>query len=142
MPHLEVQENVAGVWHVRLPRWPWQYARAEAEREALVDRMTAQAPIRRLWLSDSADDTHGQWQALAADQPLSDMGSGLAYGDWLLLFFERDPEPGALAPAPAYPKTPAAALEKLAEYRAAAAIWSWLDDAEWLVVVRTPESSS
>ena len=137
-PHLRVEATeAAGVWHVRLPKWPWQYSRAEEEREDLVRRLRDRAPIRRLWLSDSTDDSHGQWQALATDQALADFGSSLAYGDWLLLFFEREPEPGALGLAPDYPKTPDAALERLAAYGATDAVWSWLDDAEWLVAHRT-----
>jgi hypothetical protein len=136
MPHLEVRSSdVAGVWYVRLPTWPWQYARADEEREALVGRLTDRAPCRRLWLSDSPDDTHGQWQVLSPDQALSAVGSGLDYGDWVVLFFERAPDDSSLPPAPSYPKTPAGARETLVEYGAAAAIWSWLDDAEWLVVV-------
>jgi hypothetical protein len=138
MPHLRVEATeAAGVWHVRLPTWPWQYGRAEEEREALVRRLTDRAPIRRLWLSDSTDDSHGQWLVLATDQALGDVGSGLEYGDWLLLFFERDPDPGALGLAPVQPKSPAAAVERLTAYGASAAIWSWLDDAEWLVAHRT-----
>ena len=87
-PHLQVQAtDVAGVWNVRLPHWPWQYARAEEEREALVRRIADVAPVRRLWLSDSPDDTHGQWLTLSPDQTLGAAGgAGLTYGDWLLLF--------------------------------------------------------
>ena len=93
MPHLQVQAtDVPGVWHVRLPHWPWQYARAEEEREALVRQIADVAPVRRLWLSDSPDDTHGQWLTLSPDQTLADAGGeGLAYGDWLLLFFDHAP---------------------------------------------------
>ena len=138
MPHLRVDAtDVAGVWHVRLPKWPWQYGRGEDEREALVRQVTERAPARRLWLSDSIDDSHGQWQALTGDQTLADFGSSLAYGDWLQLFFEQAPEPSALGFTPDYPKSPAAAIERLTAYGAAAAVWSWLDDAEWLVALRT-----
>ena len=88
-------------------------------------------------IADSPDDTHGQWLTLSPDQTLGDAGgAGLAYGDWLLLFFDHAPEPDALPPAPAYPKTPADAQQALATLGVAAAIWSWLDDAEWLVAVR------
>jgi hypothetical protein len=137
MPHLRVEAtDTPGVWHVRLPTWPWQYPRAEIEREDLVGRLAETAPVRRLWLSDSADDTHGQWLALGPEQTLADAGgSGLAYGDWLLLFFDHEPEPGALPLAPGYPKPPADARQALATSGAAAAIWSWLDDAEWLVAI-------
>jgi hypothetical protein len=140
MPHLQVQPTDArGVWHVRLPHWPWQYGRAEEEREALVRRITDSAPVRRLWLSDSPDDTHGQWLTLSPDQTLGDAGGeGLAYGDWLLLFFDHSPVPGSLPPAPAYPKMPVEAQQALATFGAAAGIWSWLDDAEWLVAIRAP----
>jgi hypothetical protein len=62
-------------------------------------------------------------------------GSGLAYGDWLLLFFDHEPEPGALPPAPGYPQAAADALPALAAFGAVAAIWSWLDDADWLVAI-------
>ena len=73
MPHLQVQAtDVPGVWHVRLPHWPWQYARAEEEREALVRQIADVAPVRRLWLSDSPDDTHGQWLTLSPDQTLGE----------------------------------------------------------------------
>lgn len=138
MPHLRVEATaVAGVWHVRLPKWPWQYGRADEEREALVRRLTDRAPIRRLWLSDSIDDSHGQWQPLPPDRALAAVGSGLEYGDWLLLFFERDPDPDVLGGAPVHPETPGDAVERLALYGASAAIWSWLDDAEWLVAHRT-----
>jgi hypothetical protein len=139
MRHLQVLEtDTADVWQVRLPTWPWQYPRAEHEREALVERLAEAAPVRRLWLSDSPDDSHGQWLALAPDQTLKDGGgSGLDYGDWLLLFFAAEPTPESLVPAPGYPKTPADARARLAEYGAAAAIWSWLDDAEWLVVTQS-----
>ena len=99
------------------------------------------APVRRLWLSDSPDDTHGQWLTLSPDQTLAEAGGeGLAYGDWLLLFLDHAPEPGALPPAPAYPKTPAEALQALATF-GRRAIWSWLDDAEWLGVARRRRSS-
>jgi hypothetical protein len=140
MPHLRVEAtDTPGVWHVRLPTWPWQYPRAETEREDLVQRLAETAPVRRLWLSDSADDTHGQWLTIGPDQTLVEAGgSGLAYGDWLLLFLEHDPEPGALPPSPGYPKTPADALTALAALGAAAAIWSWLDDTEWLVAIGGP----
>ena len=44
MPHLQVHAaDVSGVWHVRLPHWPWQYGRAEEEREAAA-RTTALLP--------------------------------------------------------------------------------------------------
>jgi hypothetical protein len=143
MQHLQVLEtDTADVWQVRLPTWPWQYARAEEEREALVDRIAEHAPVRRLWLSDSADDSHGQWLTLAPEQTLAGAGgSGLAYGDWLLLFFPAEPKPESLVPAPGYPKTPAEALQRLQAYGASAAIWSWLDDAEWLVAV-APERAA
>ena len=60
MPHLQMQAtDVPDVWHIRLPHWPWQYGRAEEEREALVRHIADAAPVRRLWLSDSPDDTHG-----------------------------------------------------------------------------------
>jgi hypothetical protein len=139
MQHLQVLEtDRAEVWQVRLPTWPWQYPRAELEREALVQRLADAAPVRRLWLSDSMDDSHGQWLVVGLDQSLAGAGgSGLTYGDWLLLFFATEPTPAALVPAPTYPQTPAEALQKLDEYGAAAAIWSWLDDAEWLVAVRS-----
>ena len=99
MPHLQVQAtDVPGVWHVRLPHWPWQYARAEEEREALVRQIADVAPVRRLWLSDSPDDTHGQWLTLSPDQTLVGRGGeGLAYGDWLLLFFDHAPARGCAA---------------------------------------------
>jgi hypothetical protein len=117
--------------------WPWQYARAEDEREALVGRITDTAAARRLWLSDSADDSHGQWLAPPPEKTLAEAGgSGLAYGDWLLLFFTGEPAAEALAPSPTYPKTPADAMQQLDAYGAAAAIWSWLDDADWLVAIR------
>lgn len=139
MPHLQVQAtDVPGVWHVRLPHWPWQYARAEEERKALVRQIADVAPVRRLWLSDSPDDTHGQWLTLSPDQTLGEAGGeGLSYGDWLLLFFDHAPVADALPPAPAYPKTPTDAQQALATFGAAAAIWSWLDDAEWLVAVES-----
>ena len=139
MPHLQVQAtDVPGVWHVRLPHWPWQYARAEEERKALVRQIADVTPVRRLWLSDSPDDTHGQWLTLSPDQTLAGAGGeGLASGDWLLLFFDHAPVADALPPAPAYPKTPTDAQQALATFGAAAAIWSWLDDAEWLVAVES-----
>jgi hypothetical protein len=138
LPALRVTPTgTSGVWNVALSRWPWQVAQSEASRQALIDRLAARAPFRQLWQSDSPEDDQGRWLPVAPAQTLASVGKGIAYGAWVLLFFEHDgADPG---PPPAYPKNPLAARDALQVYGAAAAIWSWFDDVEWLVAVREPK---
>jgi len=130
--------NVPSVWRVRMPLWPWKHRDAELERVLLVERLRATFPYQALWLSDWAGDDRRGWHFLDQDEPLASWDDELGMGAWVLFFFER--HPGAISSAwrPTDVGIPSSIASDTHQLNAAASIWSWYDDVEWLVVLPQP----
>jgi hypothetical protein len=127
--------EVPSSWRLSLPRQPWRSSAAERERMSVVDRLDSVFPYRALWTSDWANDDPLRWRILAVGEPLASLAEDLDQGAWVLLFFRHDP--GALIgkPVPAAPADAISAARIVRDLGAAAAIWSWYDDNEWLVTI-------
>jgi len=128
--------EVANVWRISLLTRPWRFESARQERQSLVEKLSADLPLRVLWLSPWTSEDRPGWRSLADGESLSSLNEELARGAWVLLFFARDP--GAAFDAALVPTVPAdaaSAAHALRRFGADAAIWSWYDDNEWLVAV-------
>jgi hypothetical protein len=127
--------DVTNVWRISLPLQPWKFSDAEQERQSIVGKLSSAFPYRALWLSDWASYDRPGWRLLARDEMLSLLDDELSKGAWVLFFFEHDP--GAIFDAliPAEPGDAADAARIIRDLGVAAAIWSWYDDNEWLVVL-------
>jgi hypothetical protein len=79
------------------------------------------------------------WRLLARNESLSAVGDELRNGAWVLFFFEHDPGGVIDTPAPTEPANAADAARVVRDFGVAAAIWSWYDDNEWLVVLAGPK---
>ena len=126
----------SNVWNVRVPSAPWKVKRALLERASLVSKLEATLPYRAIWLSDWASDEHQGWKLLACGEQLSSLDDELRDGAWALFFFEGRPEGEKLLELlPVHPSNATAAIKSVQKLRASAAIWSWYDNYEWLVVL-------
>lgn len=126
--------DVPNVWRVSLPARPWKFSSAEQERQSITEKLSAALPYRALWLSDWASDERPGWHILARDESLTAWDHELGKGAWVLFFFEHAPGNVLDALVPVEPISPVDAVRQVRDLRGAAAIWSWYDDAEWLVV--------
>lgn len=122
-------------WRLSLPLQPWRSGDAERERMSIVDRLSSELPYRALWTSDWANDDPLRWRILGVAEPLSALAEELDKGAWVLLFFRDDPGAPIGKPVPAAPADAVSAARIVRDLGAAAAIWSWYDDNEWLVTV-------
>ena len=124
------------VWRIALPRLPWKYKHADAERRRLILRLGERYPSWGLWLSDiyySSDEGTG-WHVPAA-RALVQTLQRLGEGGWGLFFFDRDPGP-SLPDVDRLPADPRGLRELVGRLQAAVAIVSWYDDKEWTVACR------
>jgi hypothetical protein len=127
--------DVPSVWRISLPSQPWKSSGAEHERQVMVEKLSLALPYRALWLSDWASYDRPGWRLLARNESLSSLDDDLSSGAWVLFFFEHDPGAVFYALIPVEPADPADAARLVRRVGAAAAIWSWYDDNEWLVVL-------
>lgn len=130
--------DAANVWQVRMPSMPWKIERALRERASLVSKLETLLPYRAIWLSDWTSDEQQGWKILTRDEQLSALDDDLKNGAWALFFFEDRPDSQRLLePVPSEPPNAAAAIQSVRKLGASAAIWSWYDNYEWLVVLPT-----
>ena len=133
MRHVKAEAtDIPNVWRISLPAW--KFSSAEQERQSMTEKLSAALPYRALWLSDWASDEHPGWHTLARDESLTAWDDELGKGAWVLFFFEHDPGNVLDALVPAEPASPVDAVRQVRDHGGAAAIWSWYDDTEWLVV--------
>lgn len=130
--------DVANVWHVRMPSMPWKIEKALRERVSLVSKLETALPHRAIWLSDWTSDEHQGWRVLTRDEQLSSLDDELKDGAWALFFFGDRPDSEKLLElVPNEPPNATAAIQSVRKLGASAAIWSWYDNYEWLVVLPT-----
>jgi hypothetical protein len=130
--------DVVNVWHVRVPSMPWKIERSLQERVSLVSKLEASLPYRAIWLSDWTSDEQQGWRILTRDERLSSLDDELKNGAWALFFFEDQPDSEKLLElVPSEPPDATAAIQSVRKLGASAAIWSWYDNYEWLVVLPT-----
>lgn len=127
--------DVPNVWRISLPARPWKFSSAEQERQSMVEKLSAALPYRALWLSDWASNDHSGWRLLARDESLTAWDDELSKGAWVLFLFEHAPGNVLDALIPSEPASPVDAVRQVRNLGGAAAIWSWYDDTEWLVVL-------
>ncbi|MGE0386812.1 MAG: hypothetical protein AB7Q97_18965 [Gammaproteobacteria bacterium] len=141
MRQLRVQPTtVSNVWRVLLPLQPWRFENAQLERQSIVGKLSTALPYRALWLSDWANENAAGWCFLTRNQTLSSLADDLANGAWALFFFDHDPTSSFdTTLIPAEPTDATVAMDVLRNLRASAAIWSWYDDNDWLVVMPANE---
>jgi hypothetical protein len=122
------------VWRVLLPTLPWGIAAPERERSSLLAKLGTVLPYRALWHTDWASGERAGWRLLNRGEPLASLADDLSRGAWAMFFFEADPS-ASIDPSfvPAEPADAAVAVRVVREVGAAAGIWSWYDDTEWLV---------
>lgn len=133
---LKIQStDVSNVWNVSLPTQPWKFNSAVQERQSIVISLTANLPWRALWLSDWASEDSQGWRLFAYNEQLSPLDDEFSNGAWVLFFFETDPcSSFDISLKPTWPANANAAARTLHDFGADAAIWSWYDDNEWLIV--------
>ncbi len=131
--------EVPNVWRISLPRQPWKFDDAEQERQSILTKLSLAFPHRALWLSDWASDDRIGWHLLAYDESLSSWETELDKGAWVVMFFGHNPDASFSTIVPAEPGDAADASRIVHELGAAAAIWSWYDDNEWLMALSGPK---
>lgn len=130
--------DTENVWRIRVPSMPWKVQGALLERASLISKLEATFPHRAIWLSDWASDGKQGWRILASHEHLSSLDEELKNGAWALFFYGGHPELGKLAgQVPSDPPNATAAIQSVKELGASAAIWSWYDNYEWLLVLPT-----
>ena len=127
--------NDASAWRVALPLQPWKFSKAEQERQAVVQKLRLAFPHMVLRISDWASDEWSGWRLLSSDESLSTWEDELENGAWALFFFEQKPSAILNDLMPVEPTDATDAVNVVRNLGAAAAIWSWYDDNEWLVVL-------
>jgi hypothetical protein len=140
LTHLEVrQATIPNVWHISRPLR--RFARADAQRAALLSKFASVVPHTMLWLSDWAIDDGPTWRSLTRIDALSELEEELNLGGWALFFFASASAAAAAqetAPVPVA-NDPQEASRVLQQLRAEVAIWSWYDDRDWLIAVAPSE---
>jgi hypothetical protein len=119
-----------------MPSMPWKIRKALSERASLLSKLEAALPYRAIWLSDWTNDEQHGWKILTRDEQLSSLEDDLTNGAWSLFFFGDQPDSERLSESiPIDPPSATAAIQSVRTLGASAAIWSWYDNYEWLVVV-------
>ena len=130
--------DVVNVWHVRMPPIPWKIGKALCERVSLISKLEAALPYRAIWLSDWTSDEQQGWRILTLGEQLSSLDDDLKNGAWALFFFGDQPDRERLSElVPSDPPNATAAIQSVRTLGASAAVWSWYDNYEWLVVLPT-----
>lgn len=134
--HLRVTNTtVQGVWLIALPGFPWQYGKAEEERNMIVTKLSETLPFRALWMSDWASEERPGWRIPGVRESISSIAGEdeLSNGGWALLFFDHDPGELVMHGLSCVPDGPQLARRMLEDLSAGALISSWYDDKEWLL---------
>jgi hypothetical protein len=135
MRHAKVKAtSVPNVWRISLPVFPWKLSLAEQERQFMVKKLSAVLPYRALWFSDWASDERPGWHFLACNESMKAWDNVFNNGAWVLFFFEHAPGKILDTLIPTEPTNLTAAAHQIHDLGVSAAIWSWYDDIEWLVV--------
>jgi hypothetical protein len=134
--------NVANVWRASMPSQPWRFDGAEKERTSIVENLREAFVWQKLWLSDWASKERQGWFDTSSDESLSSVKDELSKGAWAWFFFDHNPgESFDSGFVPAEPADAISALRAVGNLGAAAAIWSWYDDNDWLVVLPSADGS-
>ena len=128
------RDRVNGSWKIRLPKLPWRSAAANEERNSLLARLGREFPVVALWSPREGDlDNPFAWTFPSVSQ-LPKLVESLYEGGWALLFFKESP--GARLQSITKIPTDAENLkELLARLSGCAAISSWYDDLEWILII-------
>jgi hypothetical protein len=134
--------DVNNVWNVRMPLLPWKNRKALRERISLVSKLELALPYRVIWFSEWASDEHQGWKVLTNDELLSSIDDELINGAWALFFFRFQPDTEKLLMlVPDDPSNASSAMQTVRSIGASAAIWSWYDNYEWMVVLPFSEKN-
>jgi hypothetical protein len=134
--------DVLNVWNIRMPLLPWKNGNALRERVSLVSKLEATFSHRAIWLSEWTSDEYQGWKVLTSDERLSSLDDDLELeqGMWALFFFQDQPDIKKLQDiVPNEPSNATFANQAVRNIGACAAIWSWYDNGEWLVVLPSTE---
>ncbi len=128
--HLRAHRDQGDVWRVKGPRLIWS-ARAEQERLGIIRTLVSTWGFPALWCDDESANAP-RW-SFPEVSGLERIIESLYEGEWVLLFFPRNP--GPQLPDLVTPGRPGVVREFVSAVKAGAAIWSEVDDAEWVVVI-------